>query len=101
MEKNTFKIVNAEGKEIICDILFTFESQETNKNYVIYTDYSKDEKGNIQIFASIYDPTQESSELENIETKAEWNLIEAILDTLKDEITKKLAENVEERKNGQ
>jgi len=95
MEKGTFKVVNNEGKEVVCDILFTFDSEETNKSYIVYTDNSKDEAGNIQVFASIYDPKQENPKLEPIETDKEWKIIETILDTLQDEIKKKAEGNNE------
>jgi uncharacterized protein YrzB (UPF0473 family) len=89
MENNTFKVINEEGREIVCDILFTFDSEETNKSYIVYTDNTKDEAGNIQVFASIYDPKQESPKLEPIETEQEWKIIETILNTLQEEIKKK------------
>ena len=95
MENNTFKVINEEGREIVCDILFTFDSEETNKSYIVYTDNSKDEAGNIQVFASIYDPKQESPKLEPIETEQEWKIIETILNTLQEEIKKKAATNTE------
>ena len=95
MENNTFKVINEEGREIVCDILFTFDSEETNKSYIVYTDNSKDEAGNIQVFASIYDPKQESPRLEPIETEQEWKIIETILNTLQEEIQKKAATNIE------
>ena len=31
-EKMTFKVMNEEGKEVECEVLFTFESEETKKN---------------------------------------------------------------------
>ena len=34
-EQMTFKVVNDEGKEIECEVLFTFESDETKKNYIV------------------------------------------------------------------
>ena len=95
MENNTFKVINEEGTEIVCDILFTFDSEETNKSYIVYTDNTKDEAGNIQVFASIYDPKQESPRLEPIETEQEWKIIETILNTLQEEIKKKAATNTE------
>ena len=49
--ENTFKIINEKGEEVVCDILFTFDSDETKKSYIVYTDNSKDENGNIQVFA--------------------------------------------------
>ena len=95
MENNTFKVINEEGREIVCDILFTFDSEETNKSYIVYTDNTKDEAGNIQVFASIYDPKQESPKLEPIETEQEWKIIETILNTLQEEIKKKATTNTE------
>ncbi len=86
---NTFKVINDEGKEILCDILFTFDSEETKKSYIVYTDNSKDAEGNIQVYASIYDPKQDNPRLEPIETEQEWKIIETILDTLQEEIKKK------------
>ena len=100
-EKNTFTIINDEGKEVTCEILFTFDSEETNKSYIVYTDNTKDEAGNIQVFASIYDPKQESPKLEPIETEQEWKIIETILNTLQEEIKKKATTNTEEGNNEQ
>ena len=65
-EKNTFTIINDEGKEVKYDVLFTFQSEETNKDYIVYTDNSKDEDGNVQVYASIYHPEEEKSRLEAI-----------------------------------
>jgi len=87
--KNTFKVINDQGQEILCDILFTFDSEETKKSYIVYTDNSRDIEGNIQVFASIYDPKQDNPRLEPIETEQEWKIIETILNTLQDEIKKK------------
>lgn len=95
MENNTFKVINENGEEITCDILFTFDSEETKKSYIVYTDNSKDESGNIQVYASIYDPQMKNSKLEPIETDAEWKIIETILDTLQEEIKKKVQEQKE------
>lgn len=100
MENNTFKVINNEGKEVTCDILFTFDSEETKKSYIVYTDNSKDEEGNVQVFASIYDPTQQNPKLEPIETDQEWKIIETILNTLQEEIKKKAEESNNEN-NGQ
>lgn len=89
MKKNSFTLIDEEGKEVVYDVLFTFESEETNKNYIVYTDQTKDEQGNIQVYASIYDPNDPNSKLEAIETDKEWKVIETILSTLQEEIKKK------------
>ena len=89
MKKNTFSMIDENGQEIVYDVLFTFESDETKKNYIVYTDQSKDEQGNIQVYASIYDPENPNSKLEAITTDKEWKVIETILETLQEEIQKK------------
>ena len=33
---NKFTVLNKEGKKVECEVLFTFESEETNKNYIVY-----------------------------------------------------------------
>ena len=95
-DKNSFKIINDKGEEIMCDVLFTFDSEETKKSYIVYTDNSKDEEGNVQVYASIYDPKKEDQKLEPITTDAEWKVIETILNTLQEEIKNKLGENSEQ-----
>ena len=90
MENNTFKVINNDGVEVTCDILFTFDSEETKKSYIVYTDNSKDAEGNVQVFASIYDPKHENPKLEPIESDQEWKIIETILNTLQEEIKKKV-----------
>ena len=57
-EKNTFTVLNDEGKEVTCEILFTFDSEETKKSYIVYTDNTTDEEGNVKVYASIYDPNK-------------------------------------------
>ncbi len=84
-EKMTFKVVNSEGKEVEYEVLFTFDSDETNKSYMVYTDDSKDENGNIRVFASSYIPGEETTELLPIETDKEWKIIDTILKELQEE----------------
>ena len=85
MKKNSFTMIDEAGNEIVYDVLFTFESEETHKNYIVYTDNTKDAEGNVEVYASIYDP---NSKLEAIETEKEWKVIETILETLQEEVRK-------------
>src|SRR5574344_1141278 len=87
-QRMTFKVKNEEGKEIECEVLFTFESDETKKNYIVYTDNTKDETGNIKVYASIYQPNKKETMLEPIETDKEWKIIATILNELQEEIRK-------------
>lgn len=87
-ETMTFKVINDEGKEVECEVLFTFESDETKKNYIVYTDNSIDEEGNTKVYASIYNPEQDETKLLPIETEKEWKIIETILEELQNETVK-------------
>lgn len=83
MSANTFKIINDQGEEIVCDILFTYEATDTHKHYIVYTDNTHDEEGNVVVYAAVFDPTLKNPKLEDIETEEEWKLIETILDSLR------------------
>lgn len=89
MDKNTFKLITNDGTEVTCNVLFTFDSDETKKSYIVYTDNSRDQEGNIQVFASIFDPNDENTKLEPITTEKEWKVIETILETLQEEVRNK------------
>ena len=95
--KNQFTLIDEEGKEVVYDVLFTFDSEETNKSYIVYTDNSRDAEGNVQVFASIYSPNDEKLKLSPIETEQEWKIIETILNTLQEEINKKSEETNNEQ----
>ena len=85
--KNTIKVYDEKGNEVICDILFTFDSDETKKSYIVYTDNTKDSNGKVQVYASIYNPKDEKMKLEDIKTEKEWQVIETILQTLQEEVS--------------
>jgi len=89
-----FTILNDEGREINCEILFTFDSEETGKSYVVFTDNSVDDEGPIKAYANIYDSTGSDNSLLPIETDKEWSMIEKLLVSLQEEMA-----NEEDRAN--
>ena len=84
-KENTFKIIDKDGKEIEFEILFTFKSDETNKNYMVYTDNTTDEEGNTKVYASVFNPNAEPLELLPVETEREWKVIETIITSIEEE----------------
>ena len=65
-KENKFKVIDKDGKEIEFEVLFTFESDETHKNYMVYTDNSTDEEGNVRVFASVFVPDAELVKQKNV-----------------------------------
>lgn len=85
-KKGIFTIINDEGKEVECEILFTFDSDETKKSYIVYTDNTLDDQGSTKVYASVYDPTGNNPSLMPIETEKEWLVIENILSSVQEKI---------------
>ena len=92
MEDKSFTLINEDGVEVKYDVLFTFDSDDTKKSYIAYTDNTYDEEGNISVYASTYDPNSEKMVLGEITTDKEWKVIETILNTIQKELRKR-AEN--------
>ncbi|MFE8703269.1 DUF1292 domain-containing protein [Cytobacillus sp. FJAT-54145] len=88
-ENNNITVVDEEGNEQLCEVLFTFESEEFGKSYVLYYPIGaeEDEDEEIEIHASAFMPTEDNQdgELMPIETEEEWDLIEEMLNTFMDE----------------
>ena len=86
MNGDTGKIIikNDKDESIECDVLFTFDNNDTNKSYIVYTDNTKDELGNIKVYANTYDPFSNDGELGNVLTNEEWEIIEQIFSSIND-----------------
>ena len=85
-KKGIFTIINDKGEEIECEILFTFDSDETRKSYIVYTDNTTDEDGSIRVYASVYDPSGTTPDLLPIEREKEWLVIENVLASVQEKI---------------
>lgn len=100
MEENgKLRITNDKGEEIECDVLFTFDSDETNKSYIAYTDNTTDESGNVRVYANIYDPTGKDLSLQPLTSEKEWKVIENILISVQEKIRESVGEVSDEGNN--
>jgi hypothetical protein len=59
--------------------LFTFESEETGKNYIAYTDNTYDEEGHLRLYAATYTDVNGEMQLSAIESDVEYEIINNIL----------------------
>ena len=86
--ENRLTFIDEEGNEVLCEILFTFNSEEFKKNYVLfYPVGSEDENGDIEVMAASYIENEDGTcgELSAVETEEEWQLIEEMLETFSEE----------------
>ncbi len=85
-KNSRFTITNTNGEELECDVLFTFDDEKLKKSYIVFTDNTKDENGNIKVYANYYDPTGKDLSLGKIESDEEWENIQSILASLNEKI---------------
>jgi uncharacterized protein YrzB (UPF0473 family) len=82
-------VVDDDGNEQLCEVLFTFDSDEFGKSYVLYypVGAEEDEEDDIEIHASAFTPTEDGQdgELMPIESDEEWDMIEEVLNTFLEE----------------
>ena len=89
--QETITIVDEDGQEHVCEVIFTFESVDYGKSYVLYHVLGKDdtdEDEDIEIHASSFIPTEDGEsggDLSPIEDDAEWAMIEETFNTFLDE----------------
>ncbi|PLR93766.1 DUF1292 domain-containing protein [Bacillus sp. T33-2] len=83
--ENNITVVDENGNEQLCEVLFTFESEEFGKSYVLYYPMGAEEGDDeeIEIHASSFIPSEDNDdgELMPIETDEEWDMIEEMLET--------------------
>lgn len=94
--KNIFVMTNDKGEEVECEVILTIDSDEFNANYILYTDHTMNDDGNFNTYASKYDPTGASLELNPVTTDAEWDMIESVLASAQKQVIKESVENKEE-----
>ena len=59
MEKKIMSIVSNDGSIEEVEVILAFEFKDTNKEYVVYTKNEKDENGNITVYVSNIDRSEE------------------------------------------
>lgn len=75
-----FKVVQ-DGKEINCEVVLTFCDENNNIDYIVYTDGTKDENNDFEIYASRYSKVGNDIILHDIENEYEWNLVDNMLES--------------------
>ncbi len=78
-ETNEKVVILKDGKEVECDILFTFDSEDTGRSYVGYSDHSIAKNGRENIYVSSYNPNAEEIVFENITDQNELEMVQDVL----------------------
>ena len=77
---------NEAGEEKTFYKLLEFDSEETGKHYLAYTDNELDDNGNVKAYGSIVTYDGGYMKLEAITSEKEWKVIETALRVLQEEM---------------
>lgn len=85
-------IIDDEGNEKLCQILFTLDSEEFHKKYVIFYEISElgelDDDDDIGLMAASYvEGENGEGELNDIETDEEWDYISAAVNDFNEQFS--------------
>ena len=72
-------LIEKDGQEVECNVLFTFDCKQTKKSYVGYSDNTIAPNGRKTIYVSSYNPLNEEIVLEDINDQKELNMIQDVL----------------------
>lgn len=82
MDNSEKIVILKNGKEVECKVLFTFNSEDTGKVYIGYSDDSIGTNGRKNIFVSSYDPILGNGSLEDITDEAELAMVADVLEEI-------------------
>lgn len=88
LEGMKLTVTDDSGNQVVCDVLLTFENEETGKDYIVYTDNTKDSSGKMQVYASVYTEDELTHEisLQEIETDEEWETVSEAIEMAREEV---------------
>ena len=66
MESMQFEITNNNGKKIVCEVIVTYHDDNSNKDFIVYTDKSFDDNKKLNLYYSLYEKQNNSIKLIDI-----------------------------------
>lgn len=82
---NLITLVDDQGNESLYEILFTFESEDYGKSYILLIPAGSEPEEQVDVLAFSFDPNEDGdatdAELYDIESDEEWDMVEGVLDT--------------------
>ncbi len=79
LESGSFTL-ESEGEKVVYTTILTYNDEKRKKSYVLYTDNTLDDDGDINMYAATYDPNSTTFELNPVETDEEWDEVQQVYD---------------------
>lgn len=82
MDETHFTIKGENGQDHVYEILYTFEDDYHICKYIVFTDHSLNDEGQINIFANRYEIKDGQYVLYELQDAKEWQMVEDTLEAL-------------------
>lgn len=84
-DKRVISVISENGNEESVEVVTAFKLNDTNQDYIVYTQNEKDENNNITVYVSKIIEEDGVSKLAGIESDEEWTRIKSVLRELSKE----------------
>ena len=74
-----FEILDQFKNKVTCNVVGLFQDETKSRNYIVYTDGTKNADGKLEVYASRYTKENNSIVLSDIEEDEEWDLVDNFL----------------------
>ena len=85
LKENQLVFVDENGDEVLCDILFTYQSEEFGKNYVFFAAVGAEDEAREVGVASFTETEDGMGELQVVTTDEEWEMLEEVFEAFAEE----------------
>ena len=88
MERMEFTTKDKFGNEIICEVIATYHDDDTNKDYIVYTDKTLDENKKLKVYYGLYEKVDNGIKLKEAKTPEEKSIGLQIIKEILNDINK-------------
>ena len=74
MERMEFTTKDKFGNEIVCEVIATYHDDDTNKDYIVYTDKTLDENKKLKVYYGLYEEVDNGIKLKEAKTPEEKSI---------------------------
>ena len=88
MERMEFTTKDKFGNEIVCEVIATYHDDDTNKDYIVYTDKTLDENKKLKVYYGLYEKVGNGIKLKEAKTPEEKSIGLQIIKEILNDINK-------------
>lgn len=85
MKRMQFELIDKSGNKIICEVIATYHDDDTNKDFIVYTDGKTNENKKLNLYYSLYEKIDNNIKLIDITNNEDKKIgLQLIQELIKD-----------------